>query len=112
MTDNGLGKDMWTLPLWKIENVLFVSGPMHGFALTRGAGTDRIPVLLPRRIVLFCSTVHEQSIDSGLPSASIPAQRTEQGHLGHHWPLLGIRCIILLSNALAMLTYQPRMAAA
>jgi hypothetical protein len=33
VTDNGLGKDMWTLPLWKIENVLFVSGPhpMHGF---------------------------------------------------------------------------------
>lgn len=26
VSDNGLGKDMWTLPLYKIENVLFVSG--------------------------------------------------------------------------------------
>lgn len=26
VSKNGLGKDIWTLPLWKIENVLFVSG--------------------------------------------------------------------------------------
>lgn len=26
---NGLGKDMWTLPMYKIENVLFVSAPLH-----------------------------------------------------------------------------------
>lgn len=25
VSNNGLGKDMWTLPLYKIENVLFVS---------------------------------------------------------------------------------------
>lgn len=106
LSQNGLGKDMWTLPLKNIENVLFVRisrRPCTLLLLTH-------QVLLSRRDLLLCFPFLQQDFALAVHFTSLPRRKVPACSLCNHRPMRRIRFRLCARNCLPVSPYQSLLA--